>query len=47
MADRLEYPFGSIDVETASRWLKMAPDEDNSVTTCVRQDGGRSARDDD
>ena len=31
MADRLEYPFGSIDVETASRWMHLAPDEDGPV----------------
>lgn len=31
MADRLEYPFGSIDVETASRWMHLAPEEDGPV----------------
>lgn len=31
MADRLEYPFGSIDVETASRWMRLAPEEDGPV----------------
>ena len=31
MADRLEYPFGSIDVETAGRWLQMSPEDDGPV----------------
>ena len=31
MADRLEYPFGSIDVETAGRWLQLSPEEDGAV----------------
>jgi hypothetical protein len=31
MADRLEYPFGSIDVGTASRWLGMPPEADGYV----------------
>jgi len=31
MADRLEYPFGTVDVDTASRWMRLAPDEDGPV----------------
>ena len=31
MADRLEYPFGTVDVATASRWLQLAPEEDGPV----------------
>jgi len=31
MADRLEYPFGTVDVGTASRWMQMAPEEDGPV----------------
>jgi len=31
MAERLEYPFGSIDVETAGRWLQLAPEDDGNV----------------
>lgn len=31
MAERLEYPFGSVDVETASRWMQLSPDEDGHV----------------
>ena len=31
MADRLEYPFGTVDVETASRWMQLAPDEDGPI----------------
>ena len=31
MADRLEYPFGTVDVETASRWMRLAPEEDGPV----------------
>jgi hypothetical protein len=31
MADRLEYPFGTVDVETASRWMRLAPAEDSHV----------------
>jgi len=31
MADRLEYPFGTIDVETAGRWLHLAPADDGCV----------------
>ncbi len=31
MADRLEYPFGSIDVETAGRWLRLSPGDDGPV----------------
>ena len=31
MADRLEYPFGSIDVETAGRWMQLSPEEDGAV----------------
>ena len=28
---RLEYPFGSIDVETASRWMRLPPEDDGAV----------------
>jgi hypothetical protein len=31
MADRLEYPFGSIDVETAVRWMQLSPEDDGAV----------------
>lgn len=31
MAERLEYPFGTIHVETAGRWLHMDPVEDRAV----------------
>ena len=31
MADQLEYPFGTIDTETAGRWLHLAPEEDGAV----------------
>ncbi len=31
MADWLEYPFGTIDTETAGRWLHLAPEEDREV----------------
>ena len=31
MSDRLDYPFGSIDVETAGRWLQLSPEEDGAV----------------
>ncbi len=31
MADRLDYPFGSIDVETAGRWLQLPPEDDGHV----------------
>jgi hypothetical protein len=31
MADRLEYPFGSIDIETAGRWMQLPPEDDGSV----------------
>jgi hypothetical protein len=31
MADRLEYPFGSIDVETAGRWMRLPPEDDGAV----------------
>jgi len=31
MTDRLEYPFGSIDVETAERWLQLASEDDGNV----------------
>jgi hypothetical protein len=31
MADRLEYPFGSIDIETASRWMHLPPEDDGDI----------------
>jgi len=31
MAGRLEYPFGSIDVGTAGRWLHLPPEDDGHV----------------
>ena len=31
MANPLEYPFGTIDTETAGRWLHLAPDADGAV----------------
>ena len=31
MADRLEYPFGSIDIETASRWMQLPPEDDGDI----------------
>jgi hypothetical protein len=31
MADRLDYPFGSVDVETASRWMQLPPHVDGCV----------------
>jgi hypothetical protein len=31
MANQLEYPFGTIDTETAGRWLHLSPDEDRHV----------------
>jgi hypothetical protein len=31
MADRLEYPFGTIDTDTAGRWLRLAPEDDRDV----------------
>jgi hypothetical protein len=31
MSDRLDYPFGSIDVETAGRWLHLSPGDDRTV----------------
>jgi hypothetical protein len=31
MAARLAYPFGSIDVETAGRWLQLPPEDDGHV----------------
>jgi len=31
MANPLEYPFGTIDTETAGRWLHLSPDEDREV----------------
>lgn len=31
MANQLEYPFGTIDTETAGRWLRLAPEEDREV----------------
>jgi hypothetical protein len=31
VADRPEYPFGTIDTETAVRWLQLAPGEDGAV----------------
>ena len=31
MADRLEYPFGSIDVGTAGRWMQLPPGDDGAV----------------
>ena len=31
MANPLEYPFGTINTETAGRWLHLAPEEDGAV----------------
>jgi hypothetical protein len=31
MAASLEYPFGSIDVETAGRWMQLPPGDDGAV----------------
>jgi len=31
MANPLEYPFGTINTETAGRWLHLAPEEDREV----------------
>ncbi len=31
MAHQLEYPFGTVDTETAGRWLHLAPEEDREV----------------
>ena len=31
MADRLEYPFGTIHVDTAARWMQLDPSEDREV----------------
>ncbi len=31
MANGLEYPFGTIDTDTAGRWLHLAPEEDRAV----------------
>jgi len=31
MTDRLEYPFGSIDIETASRWMHLPPEDDGDI----------------
>ena len=31
MANPLEYPFGTVNTETAGRWLHLAPEEDGAV----------------
>ena len=31
MAAPLEYPFGTVNIETAGRWLHLAPEEDREV----------------
>ena len=31
MTERLEYPFGSIDLDTAGRWSGLSPDENGAV----------------
>ena len=31
MADPLTYPFGTVDTETASRWMHLSPDDDGAV----------------
>jgi hypothetical protein len=31
MANQLEYPFGTINTETAGRWLRLAPGDDGAV----------------
>jgi len=31
MANPLEYPFGTVNVETAGRWMHLSPDEDGAV----------------
>ena len=31
MADQLSYPFGTIDTETAGRWLHLPPEQDREV----------------
>jgi len=31
MANPLEYPFGTVDTETAGRWLHLAPEEDREI----------------
>ena len=31
MANPLEYPFGTVNVETAGRWMHLPPDEDGAV----------------
>ena len=31
MAEQLEYPFGTVNAQTAARWITMAPDEDGHV----------------